>query len=55
MIARIREFLIDGLIYGMAIGCLVLVGYLIYLGWQGEHPQPKQHWNQGPQDPEPTH
>ena len=52
---RIKDFITDTFFYAMAVGCVLLMGYLLYLGWEGEHPGPKQHWNQGPQDPEPTH
>jgi hypothetical protein len=52
---RIKEFITDTFFFAIAGGVLFLLVYLIYSGWEGEHPEPKQHWNHGPQDPEPTH
>ena len=51
---RIKEFLTDTVFYVMGGGTLFMVGYRLYLGYEGEHPQPRTHWNQGPQDPQVT-
>lgn len=51
----LKEFLTDAFFYGIGAGAVLLLGYLLYMGWEGEHPPEKTHWSQGPQDPEPTH
>jgi hypothetical protein len=51
---RIRELVIDCFFAGLVIILFAVLGYVFWMAYQGTHPQPKTHWNQGPQDPIPT-
>ena len=56
MLKRIPDILTGALFYiAIPAFLLTMMGGFLYLVYEGQHPERKAYYNQGPLDPTPTH